>query len=488
MARLPQLLALDAGTTGNRAILFDAEMRVVHSEYREFRQQFPKPGWVEHDAEEIWEGCRGVLKETLARTGARDVAALGITNQRETVVVWNRRTGKPRGPAIVWQDRRTADLCEELKARGLEAEIRRKTGLRLDPYFSATKLRWIFANRPPEPDEIAGTIDSWILWNLTGGKLHATDASNASRTLLFDLESGSWDDGLCALFEVPRRVLPRILDSGGAIGETDAQVLGAAIPIRSLVGDQQAALFGQGCFRRGEAKCTYGTGLFLVAHAGETVPSSRDLLSTVAWRRPDGTEYALEGSAFVAGSAVQWLRDGLKIIDSSADSERLAAEVPDSGGVSFVPALAGLGAPYWDPNARGLFAGLTRGTSRAHLVRAVIESIAFQARDLLECLRADLSEVPDVLKVDGGAASNDLLMQFQADVLGRPVRRAKFPELTAAGAAGLAGVAAGVFSSPGDFAAKLESGRTFEPASPRDPFDEAYGRWKDAVRRSRTSS
>jgi glycerol kinase len=486
--KLPCLLALDAGTTGNRAILFDSEMRVVHSEYRELRQSFPRPGWVEHDAEEIWEGCRGVLRETLARTDARNVVALGITNQRETVVVWDRRTGKPVGPAIVWQDRRTADFCEELKSRGLEAEIQRKTGLRLDPYFSATKLRWIFERSAPGPDDVAGTVDSWLLWNLTGGKLHATDVSNASRTLLFDLNSGAWDEELCGLFEVPPRVLPRVIASCGSIGETDVAAIGARLPIRSVVGDQQAALFGQGCYRKGEAKCTYGTGLFLVAHAGTAVPASRDLLSTVAWKISDRTEYAVEGSAFVAGSAVQWLRDGLRLIDSSAESERLAAQVPDSGGVFFVPALAGLGAPYWDPNARGLFAGLTRGTSREHLVRAVIESIAFQAKDLVECLRADLSEMPAALRVDGGAASNDLLMQFQADLLGLPVERASFPELTAAGAAGLAGLAAGVFSCAPEFAAKLMPGRVFDPAPDRDPFDEAYGRWKDAVRRSRGAS
>jgi glycerol kinase len=483
--RPPYLLALDAGTTGNRAILFDSRIRVIRRSYREFTQSFPRPGWVEHDAEEIWQSCLGVLREALGETAPAQVAALGIANQRETVVVWNRATGKPACPAIVWQDRRTAQACLALRERGLEAEVRRKTGLRLDPYFSATKLKWILENVPLGPEDVAGTIDSWLLWNLTAGALHATDASNASRTLLFDLRSGDWDPGLCDIFGVPRAMLPAVVSTGGEIGKTDPSILGAPVPIAAVVGDQQGALFGQGCFEKGAAKCTYGTGLFLVSHAGGQVPESGDLLSTVAWRIGRETEFAVEGSVFIGGAAIQWLRDGLELIAAAAESEALARSLPDNEGVYFVPALAGLGTPYWDASARGLFIGLTRGTSRAHLVRAALESIAYQVRDLLHCLRADLGAAPQTLRVDGGATANDFLMQFQADLLGCPVERSPLPELTAVGAAGIAGLAAGVFSSRGAFAATLPAGRIFEPAGPRDRFESHYARWKDAVARSR---
>ncbi len=483
--RPPYLLALDAGTTGNRAILFDSEMRPVRRAYREFRQSFPRPGWVEHDAGEIWEGCRAVLREALGPAPPAEVAAIGVANQRETAVVWDRRTGKPACPAIVWQDRRTAEECRELQEGGWEETVRRRTGLRLDPYFTATKLRWILRNVPLGTEVIAGTVDSWLLWNLTGGKLHATDASNASRTLLFGLASGDWDAELCELFQVPRRILPEIVPTGGAIGTTDPSVLGGPIPIAAVAGDQQAALFGQGCFRRGAAKATYGTGLFLVSHAGESVPESRHLLATVAWKMGGSTEYALEGSAFVAGSALQWLRDGLGLLASAAESEGLAKSLPDNQGVYFVPALAGLGTPYWDPAARGLFVGLTRGTTRAHIARAVLESLAYQTRDILECLRDDLGAAPEALRVDGGATANEFLMQFQADLLGCPIERSAFPELTAAGAAGIAGVACGLFSSRESFASRLPAGRRFTPSRERSRCESEYGRWKDAVARSR---
>lgn len=483
--RPPYLLALDAGTTGNRAILFDSDMRLVRRAYREFVQHFPRPGWVEHDAEEIWEGCRTVLREAIGKVPPAEIAALGLANQRETVVVWSRRTGKPACPAIVWQDRRTADDCRELRERGEEDRVRRLTGLRLDPYFSATKLRWILRNVSLGPDHVAGTIDSWLLWNLTAGALHATDASNASRTLLFDLAGGDWDAGLCDLFEIPRRMLPAILPTGGDFGATEASLLGAAVPIAAVVGDQQGALFGQGCFARGAAKTTYGTGLFLMSHAGDQPPTARDLLATVAWRIGGKTEFAVEGSAFIAGAALQWLRDGLGLLRSAEDSEALALSLPDNEGVYFVPALAGLGTPYWDPGARGLFIGLTRGTTRAHLVRAVLESLAYQTRDIVDCLRAAIAAAPDVLQVDGGASRNDFLMQYQADLLGCPVQRSSLAELTAAGAAGIAGVARGVFSSRAAFAASVPAGRRFEPAPERQRFDQAHARWKDAVQRSR---
>ena len=484
-SRSPYLLALDAGTTGNRAILFDSEMRIVRKAYRELRQSFPRPGWVEHDAGEIWQGCLAVLREALGEAAPEEVAALGIANQRETVVVWNRRTGLPACPAIVWQDRRTAEECRELRESGWEEPVRQKTGLRLDPYFTATKLRWILRNVALGEDDIAGTVDSWLLWNLTGGRLHATDASNASRTLLFHLASGEWDQELCELFQVPRRILPQIVPTGGTFGATEPSLLGGSVPIAAAAGDQQAALFGQGCFTKGAAKNTYGTGLFLMSHAGAAPPESRSLLSTVAWRMGNATEYAVEGSAFVAGAGLQWLRDGLGLLANAADSEALAASLPDNQGVYFVPALAGLGTPYWDPAARGLFIGLTRGTTRAHLARAVLESLAYQTRDILECLRDDLGAAPEILRVDGGATANDFLMQFQADLLGCPVERAAFSELTAAGAAGIAGLAAGVFSSRESFAARLPPGRVFAPCGDRARFERAYDRWKDAVARSR---
>ncbi len=487
----PHVLALDAGTTGVRAILFDAAMRPLRTAYRELPVDFPRPGWVEQDPRQIRDRCLEVLREALEGIDSREVAALGITNQRETVVVWDRDTGAPACPAIVWQDRRTADFCGDLEARGRGPFLRAKTGLPPDPYFSASKLRWILRHVPIGERHVAGTVDSWLLWNLTGGERHATDASNASRTMLFELATGDWDDELCAIFDVPRAMLPAITASGGDLGRIAAPLPGAGIPIRAVVGDQQAALFGQGCLARGEAKATIGTGLFLVCHAGTGIPVSEDLLATVAWRIAGETSYALEGSAFVAGAAVQWLRDGLGVLSAAAESEAMAESVKDNGGVFFVPALSGLGTPYWDAAARGLFIGLTRGTTRAHLVRAVLESIAYQTRELVDLLGTALA-VPAggalpapiaELRVDGGATANGFLMRFLADVIEMPVSRAEMPELTAAGAAGIAGVAAGVWSSARDFTARMGKRRLFSPSGTRHYSE--FGRWKEAVSRSR---
>lgn len=473
------VLAIDAGTTGNRAILFDRDARAVASAYRELPVSFPRPGWVEQDPLRIRDGCLDAARETLAGVDPRDVAAIGIANQRETVVVWDRETGLPLCPAIVWQDRRTAEFCGTVDS----AFVRRRTGLPADPYFSASKLRWIREHVPLPGTAIAGTVDSWVLWNLTGGRRHATDASNASRTLLFDLRSGQWDPELCALFDVPASMLPEITPTGGDLGASDPRIFGAAIPIAAAIGDQQSALFGQGCFRAGDAKATFGTGLFLVCNAGREVPVSDQLLATVAWRFGAETTYALEGSAFVAGAAVQWLRDGLGLLGSAAESEAVAESVADSGGVCFVPALSGLGTPYWDPGARGLFIGLTRGTTRAHLVRSVLEAIGHQTRELVELLGASLGTSIPELRADGGATANGFLMRHVADVLGIPVSRPDMAELTAAGAAGIAGVTAGFWSSPEDFTGRLGGRRRFSPSGVSR--DAEHARWKDAVERSR---
>ena len=472
------VLAIDAGTTGNRAILFDRDMRAVRRAYRELPVSFPRPGWVEQDPLAIRDGCLAAAREALAEIDQDDVAAIGIANQRETVVVWDRETGAPLCPAIVWQDRRTAEFC-----RTLDSEfLRQRTGLPADPYFSASKLRWIRENVSLPETAVAGTVDAWVLWNLTAGRRHATDASNASRTLLFDLSSGGWDPGLCAIFGVPPSMLPEITPTGGDLGVSDPAAIGAAIPIAAAVGDQQAALFGQACFRTGDAKATFGTGLFLVCNAGPEIPLSDSLLATVGWRIGGETTFALEGSAFVAGAAVQWLRDGLGILGSAPESEAIAESVPDNGGVCFVPALSGLGTPYWDASARGLFIGLTRGTGRAHLVRAVLEAIACQTRQLVELLGTAGVAVSE-LRVDGGATGNGFLMRHLADVLGIPVVRPEMAELTAAGAAGIAGIAAGFWPSRDDFAARLGPGRTFAPSGARR--DAEYALWTEAVERSR---
>ena len=489
------VMALDQGTTSSRAILFDARGAVVAIDQHEFTQHFPKPGWVEHDAEEIWEtqlrAARGVL--LAARATAADVAAIGITNQRETTVVWDRKTGQAIHRAIVWQSRQTADLCAELRSRGLEDEVRRRTGLVIDAYFSATKIRFILdavpgAQARAERGELAfGTVDSWLLYRLTRGRVHATEPSNASRTMLYDLHERDWSERLLAELRIPRALLPEVRDSSGAFGETDREWLGGAVPIAGMAGDQQAALFGQGCFTPGSAKNTYGTGCFLLMNTGAEAPTSKSgLITTIAWGLGGQVEYALEGSIFVAGAAIQWLRDGLGLVESAGDSEAAARSVEDTGGVYLVPAFVGLGAPYWDERARGTLVGLTRGTTRAHLIRAALEAIAYQSRDVVECFKADAGLALDALRVDGGACRNDFLMQFQADVLGVPVRRPPVLEVTALGAAALAGLAVGFWPDRRALAAATGEGAVrFEPRMPADRREALYAGWKRAVSRSR---
>jgi glycerol kinase len=493
MARF--VLALDQGTTSSRAILFDQRGAVVATDQHEFAQHFPKPGWVEHDPVEIWESqlraARGVL--LAARATAGDVAAIGITNQRETTVVWDRKTGQPLHRAIVWQSRQTADLCAELRSRGLEDEVRRRTGLVIDAYFSATKIRFILdavpgAQARAERGELAfGTIDSWLLYQLTRGRVHATEPSNASRTMLYDIHALDWSERLLAELRIPRALLPEVRDSSGAFGETHPDWLGAPVPIAGMAGDQQAALFGQGCFTPGSAKNTYGTGCFLLMNTGDEAPTSKSgLVTTVAWGLGGRVEYALEGSIFVAGAAVQWLRDGLGLLDSADESEAAARSVEDTGGVYLVPAFVGLGAPYWDERARGTLVGVTRGTTRAHLIRATLEAIAYQSRDVVHCFEADAGLALDVLRVDGGACRNDFLMQFQADVLGVPVRRPPVLEVTALGAAALAGLAVGFWRDRGALAAAMGEGAVrFEPRMSADQREALYAGWKRAVERSR---
>jgi len=487
------VLALDQGTTSSRALVFDADGRVAALAQQEFRQIFPQPGWVEHDPEEIWTSQLAVAREALAALppGA-EVAALGLTNQRETTLVWERETGRPVGPAIVWQDRRTADRCAELRGRGLEARIRATTGLVLDPYFSGTKLAWILDRVPgvrarAEAGELAfGTVDSWLIWRLTGGAVHATDPSNASRTLLFDLAAGDWSEELLTLFGVPRAMLPAIVPSSGVLGETAPGLFPQPLPIAGVAGDQQAALFGQVCVRPGMAKCTYGTGSFLLLNTGDRpTPSAHGLLTTAAWRIGARTDYALEGSVFIAGALVQWLRDGLGLIGSAAEVETLAASAPDSGGVVLVPAFAGLGAPHWDAQARGTILGLTRGTTGAHLARAALEAIAFQAVEVLQAMEADSGITLGELRVDGGAAANNLLMQIQADLLGVPVVRPRMLETTALGAAYLAGLAVGVWRDTDEIAAHSEVERIFQPALPAAQARTRLARWLQAVERSK---
>ena len=485
------LLALDQGTTSSRAIVFDAEGREVAVAQKELRQIFPQPGWVEHDPLEIWRDQLAVAREALRRAGCRgaDIAAIGLTNQRETTVLWERTTGRPLANAIVWQDRRTADSCAKLRAAGAEALVRAKTGLLLDPYFSATKLAWLLEHVPGARDrarrgELAfGTIDSWLAWNLSGGRLHVTDPSNASRTSLFDIHAGDWDEELLALFGIPREVLPRVVRSSGRCGEAAPDLFGAAIPLGGMAGDQQAALFGQACHGAGMAKNTYGTGCFLLMHTGEAaVASQNGLVTTCAAQTGEAREYALEGSVFIGGAVVQWLRDGLGLIRQAADIEPLAASVPDAGGVVFVPAFAGLGAPHWNPDARGTLAGLTRGTSAAHIARAALEAIAFQTAELVQAMAADCGRPLAELRVDGGATANNLLMQFQADLLGVPVVRPRIQETTALGAAYLAGLAAGVWNSREQIAAHWTRERSFEPALPRAAALARMAEWRRAVR------
>jgi glycerol kinase len=487
------VLALDQGTTSSRAIVFDETGRAIASAQQELTQIYPEPGWVEHDPEEIWRTQRDCAREALKSAGLRaeDLVACGITNQRETTLLWDRQSGKPLHRAIVWQDRRTAPLCAELKAAGAEKIVAGKTGLVLDPYFSGTKLAWLLEHVPgararAERGELAfGTVDTWLVWNLSRSRIHVTDPSNASRTLLFNIHTGDWDAELLKLLRVPRAILPDVLPSSHAFGMIAPSILGAPVPIAGIAGDQQAALFGQGCHRHGMAKNTYGTGCFLLLHTGERAVASKAGLLTTAAAQPAGRrEFALEGSVFIGGAVVQWLRDEMKFFARSSEIERLAAEALDSGGVFFVPAFTGLGAPHWDPHARGAIVGLTRGTSRAHLARAALESIAYQSADVLEAMQKDAGESLAELRVDGGAAANDLLMQFQADLLGVPVARPEVLETTALGAAYLAGLTVGVWDSPDQLAAKWRQERVFEPRMPRDEAAERLGRWREAVKRS----
>jgi glycerol kinase len=486
------ILALDQGTTSSRAIVFAHDGSVRSVAQQEFKQIFPQPGWVEHDATEIWATQSGVMHEALAKAGVRaaDIVAIGITNQRETTVVWDRESGRPIANAIVWQDRRTADRCDELRAAGKAALIAGKTGLVIDAYFSGTKLKWLLDHVPGARErakrgELAfGTIDSWLIYNLTGGRAHVTDASNASRTLLFDIRRGEWDDELLALFDVPRSVLPRVVASSGVCAQTSLD--GVEVPIAGIAGDQQAALFGQACLSPGLAKNTYGTGCFLLMNTGtEAVASRNNLVTTIAWQRDGALDYALEGSVFIAGAVVQWLRDGLQIIRSASEVEALARRVEDNGGAYFVPAFAGLGAPHWDAYARGAVFGLTRGTNASHLARAALESIAYQSADVLDAMQKDASLALSELRVDGGAAANDLLMQFQADVLGVPVVRPQVLETTALGAAYLAGLAVGYWQGDGDVIANWRVDRRFEPAMPRERVAELRAGWEKAVARAK---
>jgi glycerol kinase len=488
------ILALDQGTTSSRALVFDHDGCVRGEAQKEFRQIFPQPGLVEHDAEDIWASQLGVAVEAIARAGltAADIAAIGITNQRETTIVWDRRTGKPICNAIVWQDRRTSGECDRLKASGVEPLFRTRTGLVLDSYFSGTKLAWILDHVPgararAESGELAfGTVDSWLVWNLTGGERHVTDASNASRTLLFNIHEGKWDPELLAMLRIPLAVLPEVVSSSEVYGETAARFLASAVPISGIAGDQQAALFGQLCDQRGMVKNTYGTGCFMLMHTGDRpVVSGQNLLSTIACRINGRTEFALEGSVFVAGAAVQWLRDGLGIIRTSGEVEALAASVPDNGGVYLVPAFSGLGAPHWDPYARGALFGLTRGSTAGHIARATLESIAFQTADLLKAMEDDAGSPLAELRVDGGATSNDLLMQFQADLLGVPIVRPKVRETTALGAAYLAGLAVGYWRDRAEIGRLWRAERTFAPSMERGKADELRSRWNRALERTK---
>ena len=485
------VMAIDQGTTGTTVLIIDRRFAVRAKVNVEFRQIFPKPGWVEHELDDIWGSVHTAVQRALREAGLRggEIGAIGITNQRETVALWDRRSGKPVHNAIVWQDRRTADACVKLKGEGREDAIREKTGLVLDPYFSATKVRWLLDNvrgarEKAEAGQLAfGTIDSFLVFRLTNGAAHVTDVSNASRTLLMDLRSCQWDGALLELFGVPRAVLPEIRSSSEVYGTTkNVRGLPDGIPVCGIAGDQQAALFGQACFRPGEAKCTYGTGAFLLQNVGpEPIMSRHGLLTTVAWKIGPETHYALEGSAFIAGAAVQWLRDQLKLIASAAESEALAKTVKDSGDVVFVPALAGLGAPHWRPEARGLLAGLTRGSGPGHIARAVLEGIAFQIDDLAEAMAKDAGRSAPVFRVDGGASANDLLMQFQADLLGVPVERPRMLETTALGAAFLAGLAVGFWQSRDEIGKAFKVGKRFEPKMKVEERERHLAKWRRAV-------
>lgn len=490
------VLALDQGTTSSRAIVFDQEARPLATAQQEHPQQYPAPGLVEHDPEALWASQLTTARKAidLAGLSASDIAAIGITNQRETTLLWERATGRPVSSAIVWQDRRTASVCEQLRRAGAEEQVQHVTGLRIDPYFSATKLAWLLDHVPDgraraTRGELAfGTVDTFLLWRLTGGRIHATDVSNASRTLLMDLRTLDWDQGMLDLFGIPRQVLPEILPSSHIYGETDPALLGVPIPIASMAGDQQAATFGQVCLTPGMVKNTYGTGSFLLMNTGDTPRASRSrLLTTVAWRLADGPPtYALEGSIFATGAAIQWLRDELGIVRSAAETEALAASVSDTGGVYFVPAFVGLGAPYWDSEARGAIVGITRGTSRAHIARAALAAACFQTRDVLRAMEADAGSPIRCIRVDGGMTANSLLLQMQADVLGLPVLRPAVTETTALGAAFLAGLAVGVWPDATAVASTWRAEREFLPAISPEARDRLYAGWNEAVRRVRS--
>jgi glycerol kinase len=488
------VVAIDAGTTGVRSFAVDERGTPRAWAYREFPQHFPRPGWVEHDPNDIWDATVATLAEVAAHVDrlGETVAALGVTNQRETAVVWSRRTGAPLHRAVVWQDRRTAPQCEQLRASGHEPLVRARTGLVLDPYFSATKLSWLLREGDIEtgPDLAFGTVDSWLLWQLTGGVdggVHVTDPSNASRTLLYDIDTLAWSPELAELFEVPMSCLPEVRPSSGRLGVTvPSRVAGLKVPVSGIAGDQQAALFGQACFTPGMAKNTYGTGSFVLMNLGPSHPEPvPGLLTSVGWTIGDDTTYVLEGSIFVTGAAIQWMRDGLGIIGDASETGPLAASVPDSGGVVFVPAFTGLGSPYWDPYARGTVLGLTRGSTRAHIARAVVDSMAFETRDVVDAMQVACGTRLAELRVDGGASVMEVLCQFQADVLGVTVRRSAVKETTALGAAYLAGLAEGVWPSPAEAGARWAAEASYEPGLPRDEVDRGYATWQRAVERSR---
>lgn len=486
-------MALDQGTTSSRAIIFDENGLIKGVTNREFTQIYPKPGWVEHDAMEIWGSQIGVAKEVLLKCGlaVHDIAAIGITNQRETTVVWDKNTGKPVYNAIVWQCRRTASICDELKERGLAEKIREKTGLVVDAYFSGTKIKWILDNvegareKAEKGDLLFGNIDTWLIWNLTGGKVHVTDYSNASRTMLFNIHTLEWDDDILKELNIPKNMLPKVMPSSCVYGYTTTEIFGGEVPIAGAAGDQQAALFGQACYSAGMAKNTYGTGCFMLMNTGEkAVESKHGLLTTIAWGVDGKVEYALEGSIFIAGAVIQWLRDELRVLDNAAQSEELAMKVEDNNGVYLVPAFVGLGAPYWDMYARGAILGLTRGAKREHIVRSALESICYQTRDVLEVMQQDSGITLKNLKVDGGAVANNFLMQFQADILGVPVDRPKVIETTALGAAYLAGLAVGYWKDKSDISSKWQIDRTFKPQMETETKERLYAGWKKAVKRS----
>ncbi|MEM9273413.1 MAG: glycerol kinase GlpK [Cyanobacteria bacterium P01_F01_bin.143] len=494
MTNSQYILALDLGTTGNRAILFNREGNIVGQAYQELTQYYPQPGWLEHDAQQIWQDTYSCIEQVIRKTkiSANEIAAIGLTVQRETCLLWDKTTGEPLHKAIVWQDRRTASMCDRLKAEGAATLVQEKTGLILDAYFSATKLAWLIdwvKEHKPETNwdnAIAGTVDSWVLWNLTGRKVHATDHSNASRTMLMNLETGNWDKELLELFNIPESILPKIQPSMGFFGTTDPDLFGVEIPITAIFGDQQAALFAHGCDRPGLLKCTYGTGCFLVAQTGTVVTRSHNqLLATIAWSREEQTNYALEGAIFTTGACIQWLRDGLKLINTAAETEALATSVNNTNGVYFVPALSGLGAPHWDMNARGAFLGITGGVTREHMVRSVLEAIAYQVKEVVNAVNKDSVEPVSLLKVDGGATSNNFLMQFQANALGIPIERPVILDATAQGAAFGAGLASGFWDNYQELIANRQIDRIFEPDQGQDQALSNFTIWSEAVAKAK---